>query len=361
MEKTFQPLTYDVKNPVIRSPMEEWAPHAKMSEKTLEWWYLTSLAYDEAGNPYFIFVILNNFTGEEYQKMNGASAPDGKRIVSIGGRIMDYNREKSYVPATSGGMMDDSEIWDAENNAAIFKTSTGTASWSYNDQNMQLEMETPNIKLSLRLGDADKVYWHQDKLGIEGMIQQGAEDDFSFYYSIPSATLNGTMSLTDEDGNTRHLVLSGSGWVDKQWGDFLTLSWEWSSFRFNNGARLHLYKFYNGHQEGLYVSADGEASYFDNVIVKQNGYTKNSNMGTWVSWGWSYEFPIEIEGSKHFTVKPYSDSDKEFLEYPQFNYSMFEGAGVLIDDEKGEKVGISVNESADVRVMDNAPYGKNQK
>ena len=33
------------------------------------------------------------------------------------------------------------------------------------------------------------------------------------------------------------------------------------------------------------------------------GYTKLSD-GDWISFGWSYDFPIDIEGSKHYTVVP---------------------------------------------------------
>ena len=40
--------------------------------------------------------------------------------------------------------------------------------------------------------------------------------------------------------------MSGQGWVDRQWGDFLTKSWEWSSLRFSNRARVNLYNFANG-------------------------------------------------------------------------------------------------------------------
>ena len=40
--------------------------------------------------------------------------------------------------------------------------------------------------------------------------------------------------------------------------------------------------------------------------------------------------------------------------------SFFEGPSHLIDESTGKQVGISVNESMDVAIMGNAPYGPHQ-
>ena len=88
--------------------------------------------------------------------------------------------------------------------------------------------------------------------------------------------------------------------------------WEWSSLRFDNGARVNLYSFGNSleggkaYLVGTYQKADGSLQYFDNFTVKQNGYAKSSD-GGWVSYGWSFDFPIDIEGSKHYSVVPLSN------------------------------------------------------
>src|SRR4029077_9563587 len=44
-------LSYSVTEPALRSPVEEWQPHGKQSESTTEWWYLTAVVHDTAGNP----------------------------------------------------------------------------------------------------------------------------------------------------------------------------------------------------------------------------------------------------------------------------------------------------------------------
>ncbi len=78
--------------------------------------------------------------------------------------------------------------------------------------------------------------------------------------------------------------------------------------------------------------------------------------GVLLSWGWSYEFPIDIEGSRAYTLKPYSQQDV----YVAGEITLFEGPSRLIDDSTGELVGIAVSESMDVRIMNNAPGGPHQ-
>jgi hypothetical protein len=50
MNGSFMPLEFDVRNPRVRLAREEWKPHARMSEKSREWWYVTLHAFDGTGN-----------------------------------------------------------------------------------------------------------------------------------------------------------------------------------------------------------------------------------------------------------------------------------------------------------------------
>ena len=78
--------------------------------------------------------------------------------------------------------------------------------------------------------------------------------------------------------------------------------------------------------------------------------------GVWLSWGWSYEFPVEVEGSRRYRLEPFSKLD--VFENP--NNIFFEGPSRLINDDTGATVGVAVTESMDVRIMQNAPYAANQ-
>src|SRR5258708_36897243 len=60
-------LSYSVTEPALRSPVEEWQPHAKQSESTTEWWNVTGLVDDTAGNPYFLACCPFHFSAAEWQ------------------------------------------------------------------------------------------------------------------------------------------------------------------------------------------------------------------------------------------------------------------------------------------------------
>ena len=105
-----------------------------------------------------------------------------------------------------------------------------------------------------------------------------------------------------------------------------------------------------------YLKADGSTQWLDSFLVRQNGYLRTPERGVWLSWGWSYEFPAVVEGSRHYTLEPLSKLD--VYEIP--NNIFFEGPSRLINDDTGETVGVAVTESMDVRIMQNAPYAANQ-
>jgi hypothetical protein len=75
-------LSYSsVTEPALRSPVEEWQPHAKQSESTHEWWYLTAVAHDAAENPYFLAWCPFHFTGEKTVPMSAGLPRDLVWIV----------------------------------------------------------------------------------------------------------------------------------------------------------------------------------------------------------------------------------------------------------------------------------------
>jgi hypothetical protein len=71
---------------------------------------------------------------------------------------------------------------------------------------------------------------------------------------------------------------------------------------------------------------------------------------------WSYEFPVDVEGRRRYTLEPFSKLDV----YETQANTLFEGPSHLINDETGETVGVAVTESMDVRGMQNAPDAPNQ-
>jgi hypothetical protein len=221
---------------------------------------------------------------------------------------------------------------------------------------MNLTVASPKLSYALRLTNAGQVMYAKDKLGIKGFIQEGAPEERSYYYSLPRVQIAGRITYAGKGGVRREIDVTGQGWVDRQWGEFLTKSWEWTSLRFSNGARVNLYNFFNGYQVATYQKADGSTQWMDSFLVHQNGYLKTPERGVWLSWGWSYEFPVEVEGSRRYTLEPFSRLDV----YESPNNVLLESPSHLINDDTGETVGVAVSESMDVRIMQNGPYAAHQ-
>jgi CrtC N-terminal lipocalin domain/Lipocalin-like domain len=347
-------LSYSITKPALRSPVEEWQPHSKESESTTEWWYLTAVVHDTAGNPYFLVWCPFHFSGEKASPAS-AGLPPNQRAVAIMTGFTDY-RNNVRIGDFPVAVANEADTWAPKTNALRSAAGEYTSEWSYEGDTMNLTVASPQLSYAVRITGVGQVMYAKDKLGINGFIQEGASGDRSYYYSLPRVQIEGRVSYAGKGGVRRDIDVTGQGWVDRQWGDFLTKSWEWSSVRFSNGARLNLYNFANGHQVATYQKADGSTQWLDSFVVRQNGYLKTPGRGVWLSWGWSYEFPTAVEGSRRYTLEPFSKLDV----FESGNNVLFEGPSRLINDETGETVGVAVTESMDIRIMENGPYAANQ-
>lgn len=54
-----------------------------------------------------------------------------------------------------------------------------------------------------------------------GLRISRADGGHSFSYSLPRLRIAGSLSYTDERGKPIAVDVGGSGWADRQWGDFL--------------------------------------------------------------------------------------------------------------------------------------------
>src|SRR6266436_6204121 len=253
-------LSYSVIEPALRSPVEEWQPHAKQSESTTEWWYVTGLVHDTAGNPYFLAWCPFHFSGEKRTPAS-AGLPRDQRVITAMSGFTDY-RNNFHIADSPAAVVNEADTWDPGTNAVRFVAGDYSSEWSYNGDAMHLTVASPRLSYDLRLTVAEQVMYAKDKLGIKGFIQEGAPEDRSYYYSLPRVEIVGR----------------------------------------------------------------------------------------------SYEFPVEVEGSRHYTLEPFSKLDV----YESPNNILFEGPSRLINDDTGEAVGLAVTESMDVRIMQNAPNGPHQ-
>lgn len=374
-------LSYENKPPYThRSAVEEWAPHQHQTNYTQEWWYTTALFNDAKGNMYSLLFVDMKIDGSQvpFAMLNPALFSTVKptqtmTMCMLGLSAYDSNLRKYSVYGVNDNK---SDMWNAANNAVNFHCKdTAVGSWSYNGTDSKLVIKSQNISLNLDMVNKHPVMWTKDSVyNTQGVLQEGGPGNFSYYYSLPRLEVAGNLSYIDKAGHNKTMDVTGQGWIDKQWGDWNVRAWEWNSLRFDNGARVNLYSFGNAleggkaYLVGTYQKADGSLQYFNNFTVKQEGYAKNPISGNWISFGWGYDFPIEIEGSKHYSAVPFSNQFTNMppVEWiwtyaaPGKEFRFVEQGGQVINDDTGEVVGSTFSESMPIQLLKNGPYEVNQ-
>jgi hypothetical protein len=119
------------------------------------------------------------------------------------------------------------------------------------------------------------------------------------------------------------------------------------TLRFPNGARVYVYHFASGDHVATYQKADGSRRHLGSFTVRENGFTMTRRWGAWESRGWTYEFPIEIEGSRRYTLEPLENIEPD---------TVFAHSSRVLNGDRGAPVGLAVTEPLDARVMRNAPF-----
>lgn len=345
-------LDYDIKNGTHRTAVEEWAPHKALAPNFFEWHYFTSPMTGANGHQYFIFLCDFNFSSDGYKnaitKGHPEQLPEGLSPYLNSMHFCDYTSDL-YRTDTALTLSKPEDNFDEAQNALTLKAPQQNfdVNFSYKGDDIFVYAKTNTCEFELKCTGGNHVMWMQDKLGKEGFIQEGTENERSFYYSLPKLPYHGWLKYTDDDGKEIVTDVYGQGWIDRQWGDFDTKTWEWTSFRFGDGDRINTYNFGNGYQVATYQKADGSVEHFPKFKVVQNSYIRSPN-NIWVSWGWDYYIPVK---DKHYKLVPLSD--KNFI--GNHVNTLYEGLSRIINDN-GEQVGWAVTESMDVREMNNAPY-----
>ena len=217
-------LSYDLEKQIHRSAKDEWQPHQTQSDRSFEWWYFTALVHDTAGTPYFLFWTIFSYAGKRHREEMphvAAQIKPGQALFSCLFSLSNYTtgRHRAEVPIF---VINEQEVWDADTSTLRLCSAEHDCSWSYDGENLNLAVTTPSMSFHLGMQGASQVMWAKDKLGVERLIQEGPEGDYSFYYSLPRLRISGSVTSTDESGHPTTVEVSGSGWVDRQWGEFMT-------------------------------------------------------------------------------------------------------------------------------------------
>lgn len=218
----------------------------------IEWWYLTLLLKNEAGEPVNYQFTLFKFArpelasnwGEGYVWMAHSSLHTSDNHYFTEKFAQHGTAVANFKTSPLQFYIDDWQ-WLSNQDTTLFPA--------------QLTSTAQNARLSISL-TAEKDFI---KHGEQGVSLKTADGKYrSYYYSQPFVKAKGKITI---DGQVNHV--SGIGWYDHEWtsqlADENTLGWDWFSLHFNDGRKLMAFTMHVAgsadYSTGTLINAQGEA------------------------------------------------------------------------------------------------------
>lgn len=257
-EPTPTPTVIPTPHP-ITFPLDE-APH----RDRLEWWYYNGHLTDEDGNKYgFHFVV---FQGRSNGGAVGYMAHT--TVTDLDRDVHDQSSRTSTgeQPQPSEGFSFEVQDWNLQGTPDAHS----------------FQSDTEDYALDLTMSPAKPAVLHDE----DGFLI--SPEGWTYYYTWPRMETQGTLT---RDGQT--LQVTGSAWMDHQWGDFSVsgypAGWQWFAVQFDDDTQLMVTEFRDSDgQTSLYgtlIDADGKAKHLpdDDLILEV--------LDTWTSPTTEAEYP----------------------------------------------------------------------
>ena len=197
----------------------------------IEWWYTTAhLTGETTGNEYTVMLTYFYYDSLVF---------DGFRLLNFANETTgDFHSEMQVCTYPNLGT-------DHLNIEASLFPSGATETWitarDETDAILPFEYE---ISAASAAGSID-LYYNTVKrpliVGDIGFFNQGIEN-YTYYYSLTGIEASGTLSF----GGVTETV-SGTAWIDRQWGNFNPLTgenYEWFSLQLSNGMDINLWNIF---------------------------------------------------------------------------------------------------------------------
>ena len=301
---------------LINLPADEGAHQAG-----IEWWYFNGHLTDDSARDYsFHFVTFQIGTSQAAGDVSQA----GQMLQLSWGdhteQVFLTGEKVSLVTpgATPGSFALDLSGWQMSGDGKQYKLAFDPGGYS-----------VTLIAVSLK-----PAVFHQRT----GFVKLGPAGE-TFYYTRPRLEISGTLTI---DGVPR--PVSGTGWMDHQWGEFVSrqAGWDWMSLQLDDGSELMAVLVWDpeGRQPftsyGTYVTADGAVRHLvdGDVILTPTGSWTSPSTGIVYPMGWDLSVePLELE----LTLTPAQQN----AEYPKSRYGppgYWEGAVSLAGTVGGSPV-----------------------
>lgn len=248
------------------SVYSEWAPHRGAGE----WWYVTGvLGNRQQGLWLYQFTIFHEarLFGEGYLVDLALSN------YSTGRRIF---KEYSTSNARVGFVRGESIV-------------VGKSSITLTHRNITLKAISSGLAFSFTMTPEKPPVWEAND-GVVEMGQKDRSDQVSYYYSFTRLRTSGTLSYTDRSGKEVVRHLSGSSWLDRQWGDFTNSGWDWFSIRLFDGRDIMLYAFpATDLRQGTLIGRTGASRKLTQFTYRTNSW--QTRLGSHYGLSWQIDLP----------------------------------------------------------------------
>ncbi len=213
---------------LLRFP-EDLAPHR---DYKIEWWYQTGVL--NGGRFGYEITLFRAYDPEGENWPRILCFPVGETWI-VHAMVHDYERKKRYF-----------KEWLILPPFLLFGSGVETCDrgfcMRYSSQNLHVEWSGDLRAMKTLYSDGD-LELHLNLIVRRMPVAHGGGkvpmvNGESFYYSITDVEVKGRMKFDGE-----WYEVSGSTWIDQQWGDFTATPWEWYSIRLENNAQVMLYSF----------------------------------------------------------------------------------------------------------------------
>ncbi|MCF1192021.1 T9SS type A sorting domain-containing protein [Mangrovimonas sp. AS39] len=307
----------------IAFPLDE----GRHDGEEVEWWYTSGFFEGATSGTSYSYMVSYFYYP--------AAGFDGFRILNIT-NLDTGTFYKDVLPVTYTTMSTTSldieavlflggtETWsntlDGSNNPIPFEYDLSTGA-SFGDLTLNMDV----TKRPLLVGD-------------DGFVDQGL-DRYSYYYSFTGVSLSGSLTL---NGTTE--AITGTGWLDRQYGNFNPYSsedYEWFSLQLSNGMDINLWNIFTAESSipdapeyrilSAYVSEDNQYTTAD-LSIEREAFFCTTEDGEEKCYSKQWHLTSDINDVDLVMTAQYEDSEM------QLPFRFYEGATTIEGTVNGVEV-----------------------
>ena len=301
---------------LINLPVDEGA-----HSSGIEWWYFNGHLTDDAARDYsFHFVTFQ--IGSNYSE---GDASQGGQLAQLS---WADHANQVYLTGEKVSLRPPDPV------PGNFDFDLSGWQMSGDGKEYALAFDTGTYSASIGAISVKPAAFHQKA----GFVDLGPAGD-TFYYTRPRLELVGTLNINGIDR-----PVTGTGWMDHQWGDFVSrqVSWDWMSLQLDDGSELMAVLVWNPERRqpftsyGTFIANDGTVRNLvdGDVNLTPTGAWTSPSTGVVYPMGWELNVePLSLE----LTLSP----PQRYAEFPSSRYGppgYWEGAVAISGSADGSPV-----------------------